>query len=180
MSGWGGSASRAARAQLAPLVAAGVACLVRGARGRLDERRAQRRTETRRRLETTLTRTTVPPWKRRNPLSCRGELSSSLHTKKYRAPAPGLPPTLPIGEDMPACAICGRTEHACRTANAKEPYAIAHAYEPSRIGQRRTVLAPAHELHPPAAHKQQRGGWRALVNRLNQPAHPRLMDGDDQ
>lgn len=154
--------------------------LARAARGHLDERRQRRREQTRHRLDNTLKRTSVPPWKRNAPCRADGNSVPPFTQRSTGAQPPGLSPTLPIGEDMPACAICGRSEHACRAANAKEPYAISHHYEPSRIGQRRTVVAPANELHPPAAHKQQRAGWRALVNRLNQPTHPTLMDGDDQ
>lgn len=156
--------------------------LVRAARGHLDPRRQERRAQTQHRLSTTLRRTSVPPWRHR-PLSERRELSAPLHTKKYRAQAPGLSPTsptLPIGADMPACAVCGRSEHACQVATQKEPRLIRHQYEPSRLGQVSTILAPAHELHPPATQKQHRGGWRALVAQLTPPTHPTLMDGDQQ
>lgn len=160
-----------------------LAGMVRDVRGYLDERRAERREITRQRLATTLTRTSVPPWKRRKPLSARGELSSTLHTKKYGAQAAGLSPTsptLPIGAEMSACAVCGRSEHACQIAAKREPWAVRHDFEPSRVGAVRAVVAPAHELRPSAAHKQQRVGWRQLVAKLTPPTHPTLMDGSDQ
>lgn len=157
--------------------------LVRGVRGYLDQRRDERRAKTRGRVASTLTRTSIPPWKRpKHLVAPMGTEFHPSHRRSTGATRPGLQtaiPTLPIGAEMPACGICGRSEHACGLANAKEPYAIQHKFEPSRIGARHTVIAPAHELRPAAHKQQQRTGWRTLVNRLNQPA-PEPLEGLDQ
>jgi len=156
--------------------------LVRAARGHLDERREKRRDETRARLGK-LRRTSVPPWKRAKPLvGPMGTECPPSHRRSTGAPRP-VPsptlPTLPIGDDMPACAVCGRSEDACRRATAKEPFRLTHRFEPSTVGQRRAVLAPTHGLHP-RVHKQPKTGWRQRVAELNRPAHPTLDIGLDQ
>lgn len=154
-----------------------LAGLVRGARGWLDDRRARRREQTQQRLTDSLRNTSVPPWRSKPRSGDMGTEFHPSHSRKYGAPAPGRPstlPTLPIGDEMPACAICGRSRDACERAARKEPFKIQHTFEPSRIGQRRTVIAPAHELHRPPTQKQQQGGWRALARQLQQPAHPTL------
>ena len=158
--------------------------LVRAARGHLDPRREQRREDTRTRLSK-LRRTSLPPWRRAKPVVApMGTECPPSHRRSTGAPRPGLPanvPTLPIGADMPACAVCGRSQHACELANRKEPFRIQHRFEPSTVGQRPTVLAQPHELHPPAPSKQQpRRGWRERVAELNRPAHPTLDIGVDQ
>ena len=81
---------------------------------------------------------------------------------------------------MALCGVCGRHQDACERATRKEPFRIQHEFEPTLIGSRTTVVAQAHELHPPAPPKQQRGGWRQLVAELNRPAHPTLDLGLDQ
>ncbi len=158
--------------------------LVRDARGHLDGRRERRREATRDRLGK-LRRPTVPPWRKRaKPLvGAMGTECPPSHIRSTGAPRPGPSthlPTLPIGADMPACAICGRSQDACERATRKEPFRIQHAFEPSTVGRRPTVLAPAHELHPPAPHKPPRSGWRQRVAELNRPAHPTLDIGVDQ
>ena len=158
--------------------------LVRGARGYLDGRREQRREATRDRLAKTLRKTSIPPWKRAKPVAApMGTECPPSHRRSTGATRPGPSadiPTLPIGADMPACAICGRSQDGCERARAREPFRIQHKFEPSLVGQRRTVLAPAHELHPPTPHKQQRRGWRERVAEANRPAHPTLDIGLDQ
>lgn len=154
-----------------------LAALVRAARGWLDDRRAARREQTRLRIEKTLRRTSVPPWRSKPRSGDMGTEFHPSHSRKYGATAAERPtplPTLPIGDDMPACAICGRSQDACERASRKEPFRIQHPFEPSRVGQRRTVLAPAHELRRPPAEKQQRDGWRTLARQFAQPAHPTL------
>lgn len=154
-----------------------IAAMVRAARGYLDERRAERRAQTRHRLATTLRRTTVPPWKLHRPLSCRGELSSTLPTQgstprsagAFQQPSLTLPST--EGDTMPACAVCGRSEDACQLANTKVPDAVRHDFEP--INLRRNLVAARHELHP-SPEKQQLRGWRDRVAQLTRPAHPTL------
>ena len=151
--------------------------LVRGVRGYLDQRRQARREATRQRLDSTLTRTSVPPWKRAKRLAGpMGTECPPSHRRSTGATRPGLQtplPTSPEGADMPLCAICGRYEDACRRANQLEPFAISHRYEPGRAGARHQVVAPAHELHP-KVHKRATKGWRQLVAELNRPAHPTL------
>lgn len=154
-----------------------LASLVRGARGWLDARRAQRREQTRERISNTLRRTSVPPWRSKPRSGDMGTEFHPSHSRKYGAPAPGRPsplPTLPTGDNMPACAVCGRSQDACERAAKKEPFAIQHQYEPSIIGQRRTLIAPTHELRRPPTQKQQRDGWRTLARQAAQPAHPTL------
>lgn len=158
--------------------------LVRDVRGYLDQRRDERRDATRARLGK-LRRTSLPPWKRAKPVVApMGTECPPSHRRSTGAPRPGPSanvPTLPIGADMPACAVCGRSQHACELANRKEPFRIQHRFEPSTVGQRHTVLAQPHELHPPAPSKQQpRRGWRERVAGLNRPAHPTLEIGVDQ
>ena len=157
--------------------------LVRGVRGYLDHRRQARREATRARLETTLTHTSVPPWKRAKRLAGpMGTECPPSHHRSTGATRPGLQtplPTSPEGADMPLCAICGRYEDACRRANQLEPFAISHQYEPGRAGTRHQIVAPAHELHP-KVHKRATKGWRQLVAELNRPAHPTLDLGGDQ
>lgn len=158
--------------------------LVRDVRGYLDQRRERRKAATQERLATTLRKTSIPPWKRaRRLVAPMGTEFHPSHRRSTGATRPGLQttlPTLPIGEDMPLCAICGRYQHQCERANAKERYAISHRFEPSRVGLHHTVIAADHEIHPSPARKAATSGWRALVAGMTPPAHPTLMDGGDQ
>lgn len=125
--------------------------MVRAVRGYLDERRERRRAETAHRLQTTLTKTTVPPWGRRRGLSRRWELSSTLHTQgrtAHRAPGDLQPsPTLP-GVDMRpdlTCKTCGRGPDQCRAADAKLPLTMRHDYVPAHPERGVLVLTPQHK-----------------------------------
>lgn len=122
--------------------------MVRAARGYLDERRERRRVATAHRLETTLTKTTVPPWNRRRGLSRRWELSSTLPIQgrtAHRAPGDLQPsPTLPGVDVQPdlTCKTCGRGPDQCHAADAKLPQALRHTYEPAHPDRGRLVLTP--------------------------------------
>ena len=158
--------------------------LVRDARGHLDERREQRRAATRDRVGK-LRRRSLPPWKRVKPVAApMGTEFTPSHNRSTGATRPGPStndPTLPIGDDMALCGVCGRHQDACERATRKEPFRIQHQFEPTKLGRRATpLITPAWELHPPAPPKQRRGGWRQLVAELSPPSHPTLDIGLDQ
>lgn len=156
--------------------------LVRSLRDALDGRRAQRRAETRHRLETTLTFTTIPPWKRRHPLSSQGELSSTLPTQGsttrpgvvLRQPSQTLPG---LGDPMTDCLTCGRPEHLCRIADAKLPLHARHPYIAGRDDPR-LLVAPTHRPTPITTTAPQ--GWRHRVAQAIRPPQPLLTEGTDQ
>ncbi len=173
------------RAGFVRILKSRLAEMARAVRGYLDDRKARRRDETRQRLAKTLRRTTVPPWKLHRPLSCRGELSSTLPTQgstprsggAFRQPSQTLPGL--EGDAMPACAVCGRSEDACVLANTKVSDRLRHDYQPGRPAHP-TLVAPAHELHasPQRTHLR---GWRGLVAEHTRPApEPLPIEGTDQ
>lgn len=78
---------------------------------------------------------------------------------------------------MAACQVCGRAIDACQLANTKVPDHLAHQFQPGP--SRLQLVAPSHELHQ-SPHQAQRRRWRDLVAEHARPAHPTLMDGDQQ
>lgn len=157
--------------------------IVRGLKGALDARRAQRRVDTHHRLATTLASTTIPPWKRRNRLSSRWELSSTLPTQgstgrrpsAFRQPSQTLPGL--EGDPVTTCQVCGRPEHQCRAADRRLPLRMQHDFTPGRPSPR-TLVAPTH-VRVPAKHKAPRG-WRAAAREAMHPAPGLFDEGTDQ
>lgn len=149
--------------------------MCRAVRGYLDARREQRRVDTRHRLATTLRQRTVPPWKLHRPLSCRGELSSTLPTQGSTGPRPSAfrqpSQTLPglEGDAVTECQVCGRPEHQCRAADRRLPLRMQHDFTPGRPSPRpRTLVAPPH-VRTPDKHQAPRG-WRATARAAMHPA----------
>lgn len=141
--------------------------------GWLDDRRAKRRQETAHRVATTLHNHTLRTPKRRNPLSSRAELRSTLHHLKVEEPAgsshqPALP-TLP-GHAMSYCQTCGHDEVACQKANARVPRPLRHQFEAAP--HRRQLVAP---VQTTCRTRPAPAGWRSSAR----PAHPTLDLGND-
>lgn len=157
--------------------------IVRGLKDALDTRREQRRLDTHRRLETTLRARTIPPWKRRNPLSSRWELSSTLPTQgstAHRAPAFRHPSqTLPglEGDPVTTCQVCGRPEHQCRAADRRLPLRMQHDFTPGRPSPH--VLVNPATSRVPVKHQAPRG-WRAAAREAMHPTPTLLDEGTDQ
>lgn len=81
--------------------------LARAATRYLDPRREQRKTDTVERINNTLRKTSIRPWKRRNPLSVRGELTTPPYTVEVpRASDGASKAVLPRAESLcPGCQL---------------------------------------------------------------------------
>jgi hypothetical protein len=160
-----------------------LSAMVRGLRDALDDKLAKHRAATRERITKTLHCHTQYPWRRRNPLSVRPELTSTLPAPTgSTARGGGTPDTLPTlpgmsGDTMTDCQVCGRPEHQCRMADAKLPLRQQHQFTPRRASHRQLV-APAHRRAP--AQTQAPRGWRASIRAAMHPAPSLLDERDDQ
>lgn len=141
-----------------------LAAMVRAARDALDDRRTQRRATTRHRLATTLHRPTVPPWKRRHPLSRLPELSSTLPIPMGRTEGafPAQPPLPPNIGDAMLCEICGLDPVMCEQTDRKVPRALRHEFTPTTPRVVPVIIDPRRTTQHPTGPAPK--GWRAATH----------------
>ncbi|WP_195839937.1 hypothetical protein [Cutibacterium porci] len=141
-----------------------LSALIRAARGRLESRRSRRAAETRTRIASTLTWTTQAPksWLRRhNPLSVRGELSSTLTPYRGMSTPTGgghIPTatTTPEEATMTKC-VHGLNKTDCTTCTSY--------HKPSR----RTPLPPTITEQPIIHSGARQAGTRIICEVCGQP-----------